>query len=91
MYQTIAVPDGIIMHLYGPVDNRQPDNVMYARSGLEKLLEEKLFINGKKYCIYGYADYVLREWLITAFTRSIATEEQRDFNKYINRASASVE
>eukprot|EP00171_Calliarthron_tuberculosum_P020630 IDg20630t1 len=90
-YQTVTVPDGLIMHLYGPVEGRQPDCVMYGRSGLDGCMEENFRVDGKQFCIYGDAAYVLREWLVTAYPRHTATAEQQAFNVSMNRVRTAVE
>eukprot|EP00171_Calliarthron_tuberculosum_P000729 IDg729t1 len=78
------------MHLYGPVEGQQPDNVMYTRSGVDKSLEETLFIEGKQYSIYGDAAYVLREWLVTAYPRHTANSAQVSFNKAMNSCYCAI-
>eukprot|EP00171_Calliarthron_tuberculosum_P019568 IDg19568t1 len=90
-YQTVTVPDGLIIHLYGPVEGRQPDSVMYCRSGMEHFLQENFIIDGVQYCIYGDAAYMLRAWLITAYPRHTATAAQASFNKEMNAVRTAVE
>ena len=43
-YQTVTVPDGLILHLYGPCEGRQPDILLSSRSGLETVLRNTLLI-----------------------------------------------
>lgn len=90
-YQTITVPDGLVLHMFGPAEGRQPDVVMYARSGMEEHLRDNLLIGEKQYCIYGDAAYRLRPWLCTAFPRRTATEGQIAFNKSMNAVRTCVE
>jgi hypothetical protein len=40
-YQTVATPDGLIIHLYGPVEGRRHDLTLYRASGMDHLLEEQ--------------------------------------------------
>lgn len=37
-YQTITTPDGLILHLYGPFEGRQPDAYTYRKSQIESEL-----------------------------------------------------
>eukprot|EP00171_Calliarthron_tuberculosum_P001921 IDg1921t1 len=90
-YQTITVPDGLILHMHGPTEGRQPDVVMYSRSNVDELLRDSLLIAEKQYCIYGDAAYRLRPWLCTAYPRRTATEDQVAFNKSMNAVRTCVE
>ena len=39
-YQTLTASDGLILHLFGPVEGRKPDIVIYTRFGLEHVLPD---------------------------------------------------
>eukprot|EP00171_Calliarthron_tuberculosum_P008826 IDg8826t1 len=90
-YQTVTVPDGLILHIHGPTEGRQPDAVMYSRSNMDDILRDNLLIDGKQYCIYGDVAYRLRPWLCTVFPRRTATADQIQFNVSMNGVRTCVE
>ena len=47
--QAVAAPDGLILHVSGPIQGRRHDWTIYARSGLEAQLGSNLFVDGKQY------------------------------------------
>ncbi|RXN37054.1 Retrovirus-related Pol polyprotein from transposon 412 [Labeo rohita] len=57
-YQAVAIPNGLIAHLYGPVEGRKHDSGMLAESGLMSLLENPaMSADGHPMC--GRADAVM--------------------------------
>lgn len=90
-YQTVKVPDGLIISFYRPLECRQPDSVMYGCSGLDKLLEDNFAIGGMHYCINGDASYVQRERIQTAFPRNTSTVEQKMFIDSMKSVRTSFE
>eukprot|EP00171_Calliarthron_tuberculosum_P004019 IDg4019t1 len=74
-----------------PGEGRRPDAYIYQKSGLGPILEEHLFIDGKQYCIFGDAAYILRAWMQIAFPREGATVEERAYNKSMCGARIAVE
>ena len=65
-YQIVTTPDGIIFHLYGPVEGRQPDAFLYRSSGPDEILCNGLKVNGTQYCMYGYQAHVISTRMQTA-------------------------
>lgn len=90
-YQTITTPDGLIFHLFGPIEGRRPDAYMFNKSVLGAELESNMVIGDKQYNIYGDAAYLLRAWLQTAFPRQTATEEEKRYNKSMSAVRIAVE
>ena len=89
-WQAVVGPDGIVMHLFGPVEGRRHDMTLFQMSGLEtKVLD--LQISNKQYCIAGDSGYVLREFLVTPYTGTQLSDEQRLFNKTLSSARIAVE
>eukprot|EP00171_Calliarthron_tuberculosum_P004212 IDg4212t1 len=88
---TVTVSDGIIINLYGLVEGRQPDAVMYRRSEMEQFLQESFVIDRVQYCIYSNAAYMLRAWLIKAYPRHTATAVQESFNEAMNVVRTTIE
>ena len=91
-YQTIATPDGLIAHMYGPVEGCRHDSGMLRESGLCTQLEQlPLAPDGGIYCIYGDPAYPLRPQLLAPFKGANLTEEQQEFNKQMSAVRVSVE
>lgn len=90
-YQTVTTPDGLIFHLYGPVEGRQPDRFLYRKSNLDAVLQESLSIEGEQHYIYGDQAYILRPWMQTAFPRSSCSQIQTTYNTSMNAARIAVE
>eukprot|EP00171_Calliarthron_tuberculosum_P021462 IDg21462t1 len=44
VYQTITTPDGLIFHMYGPVEGRRPDCYKYCASNLNEWLRDTLLV-----------------------------------------------
>jgi len=91
VYQTITTPDGLILHLYGPEVGRRHDLTLLRNSGIEEIMEQRMVIGGKQYCIYGDAAYMLRVWLQTAFPRLTVTPVQAVYNKRMSAVREAVE
>ena len=58
--QTLSTPDGLIFHIYGPVEGRHSDRYMYRASDIEKWLRETLLIDGVQYYICGDQAYTIK-------------------------------
>ena len=91
-YQTVVGPDGIILHLSGPLEGRRHDSAMLAESGLLASLSHlPLAPNGQNFCIYGDAAYPLRPQLIVSFLGNHLTAQQQQFNQQMSAARIAVE
>lgn len=91
IYQTITTPDGLMFYMHGPEVGRRHDMTLYRESGIGAVLEQALVIDGKQYCIYGDAAYMLRPWLQTAFPRVLATPQQVVYNTAMSAVREAVE
>jgi hypothetical protein len=81
-YQAIVCPDGIIAHLYGPVEGVKHDIAIYRESGIEDKLEMHAYAPDMiPLQIYGDPAYGLNEHLISHYRGIDLTEEQKAFNK----------
>ena len=92
-FQSIVTPDGLIAHLYGPMEGRRHDAAMLRESSLLHQLENNLPLPeaGDCYCLYGDAAYPLRPQLITPFKGAHLTPEQRAFNGAMSSVRMCVE
>jgi len=73
-FQTVTTPDGLIFHLYGPVEGRRHDITMYREAGMDDMLQAGLHIGGIQYCIYGDKAYLIRPWMQVAFPAPLGGE-----------------
>lgn len=86
-YQAIVYPDGIIAHLYGPVEGVKHHIGTYRESIVEAILDMHAYApDGTPLQIYCYSAYGLNDHLISSYRGVDLTEEEKGFNK----AMASV-
>ena len=90
-YQSLILPNGIILHFYGPFEGRRHDSAMYFSSGVDQLISDMTNSRGEEVCIYADSAYAIRSYLITPFKGGCLTQEQSDFNTNMSRLRQSVE
>jgi len=93
-FQTVTTPDGLIFHLFGPVEGRRHDVTMYREAGMDNILQGGLSIGGVQYCIYGDKAYLIRPWMQVAFPTRLegeADDEEEAQNTDMARVRVSVE
>jgi hypothetical protein len=53
-YHLVVTPDGIIIHVFGPIEGRRHDATLLKESGLTDTLEKHFWgPNGERYYVYG--------------------------------------
>lgn len=57
-FQAISAPDGLILHIYGPMEARRHDMTLFRHSNIGTELERALRIKQTQYNIYGDSAYV---------------------------------
>jgi len=77
-FQTVTTPDGLLFHLFGPMEGRRHDITMYREAGMDDILEAGLSIDGVQYCLYGDKAYLLRPWMQVAFPEPVDGEQDAD-------------
>ena len=90
-FQTIVGPDGIILHLFGPLEGRKHDSTIYRRSGIDDDLGSALMIDGQQHCAYGNPAFPHRPWLQLGYRRPAFDEDRRLFNASMNSARICAE
>ena len=93
-FQSIALPNGLIGNLYGPVEGRRHDASMVHESNLLFELERVAHTPaGDVLCLYGDPAYPLRPQLMSPFRPDVAplTDEMKSFNKAMSAVRVSVE
>ena len=89
-FQSVALPSGLVGHLYGPVEERRHDS---SRSGLLQELQRfsNSPITGTHMCVYGDPAYPLRAHLQRPFRDAALTQDQKNYNTAMNGARTAVE
>ena len=90
-YQAVLMPDGMLLHVYGPLEGRKHDWTLYARSGLEEKLPNCMQLEeGTRFCIYGDSGYIRRWYLDTPFQGASLSPDQSSFNEAISAVRVTV-
>ena len=94
-FQSVALPNGLIGNLYGPVEGRRHDAGMLKDSGLLDMLEAVAYSpRGEVMCLYGDPAYPLRPNLIAPYRPGevpVFTPEMQEFNQATSSVRVSVE
>lgn len=87
--QTVVAPDGIIFHVYGPVDGRRHNIYMLRENGLMSLLEDNPAFHNK--LIYGDLVYGCTNVFCCPFKGCRVDAPQQEVNKAVSKVRVSVE
>jgi nuclease HARBI1 len=90
-FQAISAPDGLVLHLFGPVEVRRHDMFLYKESGRADSLRSSLVISNRQYYVYGDPAYILRPFLQVGFKGSSTTPEELAFNASMSEVRVAVE
>lgn len=92
-YHAVVTPDGIIIHLHGPVEGRRHDQTVFKESRLQDILDKHFLCpDGKtKLYLYGDSGYSLGEHILCPYKGVSLTPEEKKWNYMMSRARESVE
>lgn len=90
-FQAVTTPDGMFLHIHGPLEGRRHDWTLYVRSCLDQQLENSMNVAGVTYCLYGDSGYNWREFMEVPFTGAALNDNQAAFNKAMALARVTVE
>ena len=91
-FQSVVAPNGLIAHLYGPVEGRRHDSGMLADSNLLHNLQQHCNSpNGQPLCVYGDMAYPLRPHLQTPYIGLHLNPAQAAYNKSMSTVRTAVE
>jgi hypothetical protein len=79
-FQAISAPDGLVLHLFGPVEARRHDMFLYNESRLENVLRSSMVMADRQYYLYGNPAYTLRPYLQVGFKGSALGPAEVAFN-----------
>ena len=88
----MVTPNGLICHLFGPLEGRRHDAFMLRESGLLQELERKMNkANGDPYVIYGDPAYPVRRHIQAPFRGAQLTPAEQIFIEAMSAVRTSVE
>ncbi|XP_074634726.1 uncharacterized protein LOC141893231 isoform X2 [Acropora palmata] len=91
-FQSVITPNGLICHLFGPLEGRRHDAFMLHESGLLQELARKMNkANGDPYVIYGDPAYPVRRHILAPFRGAQLTPAEQNFNAAMSAVRTSVE
>nr|XP_058957409.1 uncharacterized protein LOC131784603 [Pocillopora verrucosa] len=91
-FQSVAIPNGLIANMFGPVEGRRHDAGMLHDSGLLHNLEAYAYsATGLPMCLYGDPAYPLRVHLQGPFRNPHLTPLMEAYNSSLSSVRVSVE
>ncbi|KIJ47934.1 hypothetical protein M422DRAFT_98781, partial [Sphaerobolus stellatus SS14] len=91
-YHAVVSPDGLVIHIYGPVDGRRHDETVYKESGLAELLDKHFWTrDGHPLFIYGDPAYSVAAHVMSPFKGPVISADERAFNTSMSRIREPVE
>ena len=91
-FLAVVTPDGLITHLYGPIEGRLHDAGILADSGLPPALRQHMKApDGQSYALYGDSAYPISPFLQKGYQGTALTPEQVQFNANCSRVRMAVE
>lgn len=91
-FHSLLTPDGLHVHVYGPIEGRRHDQTLYRQSGLHELLAEHSWSpDGDPMQIYGDPAYGLETHLFSPYKSATLTEDQKTWNYRMSRVREAVE
>jgi hypothetical protein len=88
----VVSPDGIVIHVYGPVEGRRHDATVLRESGLLDILDAHFWgPNGERYFVYGDPAYQTGSHIMAPYKGAHLTEDQRAWNAQMSKIREPVE
>ena len=87
----VSTLNGLIAHLFGPVEGRRHDAFMLSVSGLPNKLRALNQPNGQSYVLYGDPAYGLSRNILSPYRGQQLTQAEHDFNWAMSAVRVSVE
>ena len=89
--QSVTTPNGLIAHMFGPIEGRRHDAFMLSVSGLPLKLQPFKRPNGEPYVLYGDPAYGLSQNILSPFCGLNLSLQEKKFNKEMSSVRISVE
>ena len=84
-------PNGLIAHMFGPLEGRRHDAFMLSVSGLTEKLRRLNRPNGEPYVIYGDPAYGVTRNILAPYRGIHLTSQEKEFNRAMSSVRVSVE
>ena len=89
--QSVVTPNGLVAHMFGPMEGRRHDAFMLSVSGLPNKLRPLNQPNGQPYVLYGDPAYGLSRNILSPFRGTHLTPLEQEFNQKMSAVRVSVE
>ena len=89
--QSVSTPNGLIAHMFGPLEGRRHDAFMLSVSGLPNKLRSFNGPCGDPYVLYGDPAYGVSRNILSPFRSQNLTPAQQEFNKNMSAVRVTVE
>ncbi|KAF7310228.1 hypothetical protein MIND_00396500 [Mycena indigotica] len=91
-YHSVLTPDGIVIHVYGPVEGRRHNETVFQQSGLTDLLHKHFYKpNGDNLFIYGDPAYSVGPHILSPYRGAALLAGQSLFNRKMSTCREPVE
>lgn len=90
-FQSVVAPNGLIAHMFGPIEGRRHDAFMLGVSGLTDKLSRFQTPTGEPYVVYGDPAYGLTRNIIGPFRGAHITDDEQAFNTEMSKVRTCVE
>lgn len=87
-FQSIAAPDGMIIHLDGPYAGARHDSYLLSKS---HLLDEIFPRHLRNFVVYGDPAYGINDYIISGYQGANLSELKQEFNKRMSKVRECVE
>ncbi|KIJ24166.1 hypothetical protein M422DRAFT_195025 [Sphaerobolus stellatus SS14] len=91
-YHAVISPDGMVIHVYGPVEGRRHDETVYKESRLEDILDKHFWTpDDSPLFVYGDPAYNVSAHIMAPFKGPVLTQEEHAFNSAMSKIREPVE
>jgi hypothetical protein len=88
-FQAIVTPDGLLPHIFGPIEGRHHDSYILSKSNLLERFAEHRQFDG--YVVFGDQGYYTSEYLTSPWKGAGLNAQQLNFNRTMAPLRTSVE
>jgi len=93
-YHAVVSPDGIVIHIYGPVDGQRHDETVYKESGLASLVERHFWTSdGQALFLYSDPAYNIGPHILLPFKGPVVNSQSQQcaFNSKMSHICKPIE
>ena len=90
-FRSLVMPNGLIGHLFGPMEGRRHDAILLRESGLLDQIQPLYTRDGRPFTIYGDPAYPIREHIISPNRRQNPNQQEQQFNISMSAVRECVE